>query len=199
MRFHSNSIYKRFVTRISRTIVKDYVLNWNEIAWNVGWEVSINFEKLCKFVKLELGWKYKNLALCSTFAINIFHNFQISYYSKIAKRKTSLRSKNNCHVCNIPINLENSSDFVTCGSCNKSPICRNLHCAIWSDKSKVWDCKLCRSFLNGSGSACDWLISQLNERLLQGKSADSHNKIVWNQANSNGEIILIVIKTRVSN
>lgn len=110
------------------------------------------------------------------------------FYSKITKRKTSQQYKNKCHVCNIPINLENSSDFVTCGSCNQSPICKNLHCAILCEKTKVWNCKLCRSFLNGSSSACDWLISQLNDKLLQGKSADGHNKIVWNQSSSNGEI-----------
>lgn len=40
--------------------------------------------------------------------------------------------------------------------------------------------------MNGSNSACDWLISQLNEKLLQGKGIDSHNKIVWDQS-SNGE------------
>ncbi|KAG4073806.1 hypothetical protein HA402_001030 [Bradysia odoriphaga] len=118
-------------------------------------------------------------------------------FSKITKRTIAEQTRNKCHVCNIPINLDNTSDFVTCDSCKQSPICRNLHCAIWSDKSKVWNCKLCRSYLHGTSSACDWLISQLNERLLQGKGNEDHSKIVWSSNDDSAPLIPLEQREKV--
>ncbi|KAJ6643313.1 hypothetical protein Bhyg_08273 [Pseudolycoriella hygida] len=114
--------------------------------------------------------------------------------NKITQRKALEQSNTKCHVCNSHINLDSSSDFVACGSCNHSPICRNLHCAVWSDKLKAWNCKDCRSFSNGSNSACDWLISQLNEKLLQEKG--SQKQIIWDASSTNDNGPLIPLEQR---
>lgn len=177
-----NGVYTYVMIRKTRTKRLLYIIvNW--VASNfVAYSLSPIYLDLLLLI-IVLGKSTHATALI----IYLFH-YLFSFSSKITKRKVTEQSKNKCHVCNTAINLERVSDFVTCGSCNHSPICRNLHCAIWSDKLKLWNCKLCRSFLNGSNTACDWLIAQLNEKLLQGKAVDGASQIVWDQSNANGEI-----------
>ncbi|XP_037046735.1 uncharacterized protein LOC119081716 isoform X6 [Bradysia coprophila] len=146
-------------------------------------------------VKLQLA-EYRKILECLC-QHSAEHQSMRKRLSKITKRTIAEQTINKCLVCNVPINLDKTSDFVTCDTCKQSPICKNLHCAIWSDKSKVWNCKLCRSYLHGSSSACDWLISQLNERLLQGKDNEDHSKIVWSSNDDSAPLIPLEQREKV--
>lgn len=61
---------------------------------------------------------------------------------------------------------------IVCDGC-KQHICRQ--CAVPGsvpNAMSTWNCKLCNSFLQGSHTACDWLLQQLNQRFASRQALD---------------------------